>query len=241
MKNKKLVVLGAPSFMEFHTLVRDINRAGKEHYEVIAILDDNSELHGKTVCGTPVAGPLEMAKEYGEEIFFVLCIQNFALRIRRMEILQELGLSQERFPTFIHPSCVIGDHVKIGAGTHIYPFASIKNFASIGNFSVFFEYFATSPCCTIGDGCLAGGYVSVLAHAAIEPCVFLGQRTTVSQNIRMGAASMAGAHSLVTKNIFPGHFTLGNPATKQIPNITLPDWLIKQAKNMEGAAYKNAF
>ncbi len=236
MKNKKLVVLGAPSFMEFHTLVRDINRAGKEQYEVIAILDDNPELHGKTVCGVPVVGPLEMAKEYGEEIFFVLCIQNFALRIRRMEIIQELGLSEERFPAFIHPSCVIGDHVKIGAGTHIYPFASIKNFVSIGKFCVFFEYFATSPCCTIGDACLCASYVSILANSVIEPCVFLGQKTTVAQDIRAGAGSMAGAHSFVTKNILPGYFTLGNPAAKQIPNITLPDWLIQQAKDMKGVS-----
>ncbi len=240
MKNKKLVAFGAPSFIEFHTLIRDINQADKEHYEVIAILDDNAELHGKTVCGVPVVGPLEMAKEYGEEIFFALCIQNVAYRIRRMEIIRELGLSKKRFPTFIHPSCVIGDHVKIGAGTQIYPFASIKNPASIGDFCVFFEYFSTSIYCTIGNGCICGPYVNTLANSVIEPCVFLGLRTTINQDIRVGAGSMVGAHSLVTKNILPGHFTLGNPATKQIPNITLPEWLIQQAENMERVS-KNVF
>lgn len=221
----KLVVLGASSFIDLHTLIRDINAAGKERYEVIALLDDDPGKHGAKICDVPVVGSLAKAREYADDIAFVLGVNNFARRVRRLEIIRELAFPLERFPRLIHPSCVIGDYAEVGFGTQIYPFSSIKNTTTLGSFCVFFEYFAASTHVRVADGCLGGGRVSLLDSCTISSCVFVGTGAVIAENVALGAGCMVGAHSLVTRKIQPGHFTMGNPATKQIPNISLPIWL----------------
>ena len=222
--SKKLVVLGAPSFIDIQTLVRDINSSGKDKFEVIALLDDNPELHGTEICGVPVLGPLSLAREYPDDVCFALCINNLKRRVQRIELVRDIGIQEFRYPSLVHPSCCIGDYASIGFGTQILPFSSVKNTSSIGNFCFLSESFITSTHVNVSDGCICGGGVTLLDSSTIEPCVFVGTGAVVAENVTLGAGSLVGAQSLITKNVRPGYFALGNPA-KQIPNITLPAWL----------------
>jgi len=228
--SQKMVVLGASGFIDLHTLIRDINAEGKECYDVIALLDDNVDLHGKEIYGVPVIGRLDVAGGYGDDTVFALQVNNLESRIRRLEIIRELALPPERFPKLIHPSCVIGDYAEIGFGTQIYPFGSVKSTSVLGDFCVFYEYFGTSTHVKIADGCMGGGRVSLLDSCRLSHCVFVGSSSVITEDVHLGAGSMVGAGSLVLKNVMPGHFTMGNPARKQIPNIVLPDWLAEGAE-----------
>lgn len=221
---KKIIVIGAPAFIDLHTLIRDINSSGKDKFEVIALLDDNPELHGTEICGVPVVGPLSLAREYPDDVCFALCVNNVKRRVQRIEIVRDLGIPEHRYPPLVHPSCCIGDYASVGFGTQMLPFSSVKNSSSVGNFCFLSESFVTSTHVSVSDGCLCGGCVHFLDSSVIEPCVFVGTGAVVAEDVTLGAGCFVGAQSLITKNVHPGFFALGNPA-KQIPNITLPEWL----------------
>jgi Carbonic anhydrases/acetyltransferases, isoleucine patch superfamily len=232
---KKLVVLGAKAFADLHTLIRDINSAGRQQFDVIALLDDNEDLIGTQVCGVSVAGPLSCASGYGEDVGFVFGVNNWRRRVQRLELLKRLNIPSHRFPQIIHPSCCIGDYASVGFGSQLYPFCSVKNTSSVGSFCVFFESFVTSTYVKVLDGSMGGGSVTLLDSSVVEPCSFVGTGAVVAESVTLGAGCIVGAQSLITKNVFPGYFALGNPA-KQIPNITLPEWLLQWENASESSS-----
>ena len=89
MKKTKLVILGASAFPEISDLVKDINSVNNV-YEVIEILDDNETLHGSTIEGVKVGGPLDKSSGFSEEIKFVLAIGSYRTRIQKYYILKKL-------------------------------------------------------------------------------------------------------------------------------------------------------
>ena len=225
-KSKKMVVLGAPGYIELHTLIRDINAADKDCYDVIALLDDDAGLHGSEIYGIPIAGPLSKVLEYDNDVCFALQVNNYTRRIRRMEIIRELALPHQRFPSLVHPHSSIGDYVKIGYGTQIYSFADIKNGTTFGNFCVFFDHLSTSANVTVSDGCMGGMKVTLMNGCRLAQCSFVGTGAIVMENVELGAAGMIGAHGLALSDIPPGHLALGSPINKQIKDIDLPSWIL---------------
>jgi len=222
---KKIVVLGGRTFREIHQLIEDINASGRLSYEVIALLDDNEELHGTVICGVEVKGPLSEAHHYPDDTMFVLAINNSRRRIQRMNIVHRLGLSSDRFPPLIHPTAVIDRSTKIGYGTQIYQFCTTAHNVCFGEFCMISPYSLLALDCTIGNGVLMGARVTVLGNVKIGACSFIGSGSLLMEGTIIGPAAFVGAGSVVLQDVLPGHFTMGNPARQQIRNIHVPKYL----------------
>ena len=222
----KMVVLGGPTFKELCHLVEDINLSGKGAYEVIALLDDNEELHGTHISGIEVKGPLQMAHDFPGSTVFALAINNNKRRIQRMEILNNLELPYSRFPALIHPTAVIESSARISNGCQIFQFCSIANGVVIGEFSMLSPYSLCALDSHLDSGVLTGARVTVLGKAQLGACSFIGSGSLVVENVVVGSGAFVGAGSLLMQNLKPGHFTMGNPASQQVRNIHVPESII---------------
>jgi len=228
---QKMVVLGGKTYREIHQLIDAINISGKHSYCVIALLDDNEELHGTDICGVKVKGPLSMVHSYPVDTVFALAINNSKRRIQRMDILHNLRVIADRFPPLVHPSAVIDPSTKIGHGTQIYQFGTTAHGVRLGDFCMISPYSLFALDCIVGNGVLTGARVTVLGNVKIGACSFIGSGSTIMENITIGPAAFVGAGSIVLQDVLPGHFTMGNPARQQIRNIQVPENLLKTDNN----------
>lgn len=219
---QKVVVLGAPTFVELVQLIHEINEESDVFYEVIALLDDNPDIQGTEICGVKVKGALAKAATFGDEVQFALNINNSKRRIQRYELFKSLGIPKERFVTLIHPSCSIAKTVTIGYGCFIWPFSFINYNACIGDFSVININSIVGANCQLGASVLFGSRVTVLNESKMGNCSFIGSCSTIGEEVEVGPGSFIGIGSVVLKDVKPGHFTMGNTATAQIHDIKVP-------------------
>jgi UDP-3-O-[3-hydroxymyristoyl] glucosamine N-acyltransferase len=106
-------------------------------------------------------------------------------------------------------SVVIEDNVYIGANTVIQRGylrdTIIKKSAFIGSMcNIGHDVY-------IGENCVFSPFVLICGHTVVEPEVTIKARVTVFENLHVGAYSLIGADSTVTRNIPQGTYGFGSP------------------------------
>ena len=217
---KRIVFLGASTaFLEVYAIIKAVN-AKQPKYEIIAILDDNIETHGKIINGVTVVGSLDLVEKYTDS-FFVFGIGSMKTRLIRQRIINKLNIDCSRFETIIHPTAIIDDTAKIGYGCIIHPGVFIANDVVVDNFTVIAVNSVVGPFAHIGSFAMITSLVAILSSVNIGKSVFVGACSCVTENISIGAGSMIGAGTVVSRNIEAGSFFLGNPG-RLINKIELP-------------------
>lgn len=222
-----MVVLGGPTFREVSQLIKDINSQGQDCFEVIGLLDDDQTLHGRSICGVNVLGPLGLALDFSEDIVFALAINNYKRRIQRIEIINKLGLPHNRFPALIHPTGVMDDSTQVGYGSQVFQFCTAAHGVKIGKFCMLSPFSLFALDAWVDNGVLTGARVTVLGGVRLGECSFLGSGSIITEKVVIGQGALVGAGSLVQKDVKPGHFTMGYPASKQIRNIPITKDILK--------------
>lgn len=218
---KKIVFLGASTaFYEVSEIIHIINLKEKT-YEIIAILDDNIELHGKLMRGVKVEGPLSLASIY-TDASFVFGIGSMKTRLIRQEILNKINIEESRFISIIHPTAVVDSSAQLGYGCIIHPGVCIGNNVIIDSFAIIAVNTAIGPYAYIGKFAMITSLVAVLSSVKIGKSVFIGSCSCITENIEIGNGSMIGAGTVVSRNIDKGCFFLGNPG-RLISRIELPE------------------
>ena len=93
--------------------------------------------------------------------------------------------------TRIHSGCFL-EHVTLGSGVFLGPHVVFTD--------------DPHPMCPRYEDCVLG--------ATVEDDVSIGANATILPGLRIGAGSLIGAGSVVTKNVEPGVVVAGNPAVK---------------------------
>ena len=228
-ETKKLVILGASAVSEISEIIRDINKI-EEKYEVIGILDDNSELHNTEAAGIKVKGNLELVHSYPEYVSFVFGIGSYKTRIARFHILRKLGIPDSRFETLLHPSAKIYSSASIGYGCIIHEGTVIFNHTISEPFVVVVANTVIGVRNIVGRGALITSLVSSTQNVKIGNFSFIGTSTAIAENVEIGPGAMIGMGSVILQNVKPGMFVLGNPLKFldkiDIPTEILKDWEI---------------
>lgn len=207
---KKVVFLGAStSFHEVSEIIAAINKV-KPTFEIITILDDNISMHGKSLRGINVSGPLSDVHKY-EDCYFVFGIGSMKTRLLRHAIFTKLNLSIDRFPPIIHPSAVIDHTAKVGFGCIIHPGVVIGNDAVLDNFVIVAVNSAIGPYAQIKEYAMITSLSLILSSAIIGKSTFMGSCSCVTEGVNVGNGAMIGVGTIVTRNIDDGVFVLGNP------------------------------
>lgn len=134
------------------------------------------------------------------------------LPLVKAKLLAPLIEQNAEFISFIHPTAVIGERVKLGRGVIVCPGASISVDISIGDFSMIGPNTTIGHDGTIGAWCTLCAQCDVTGRVTIGDGVFLGSRVSIIPSKKVGNKSILGAGSVVISDVPDGVTVVGNPA-----------------------------
>lgn len=214
---KKIIIIGAGAgALEVQGIIEDINLVSPS-YELIGLLDDNSECQGSKINGMPVLGKLEEAGTF-PNVKYVFAIGSLRTQHVRVEVMSRLKLDPIEFETIIHPTALINRSVKVGSGCIIHPRVTIANEVSLGDFVITAVASTIGPYVKIGNYSMITSHVLVLSGCEIGESVFIGSNTCITEGVRIGDLARIGVGSIVGRNVNEKIFAMGNPLRLLGPN-----------------------
>jgi sugar O-acyltransferase (sialic acid O-acetyltransferase NeuD family) len=198
-------IIGAGGFgRETLNVYRD---AGRDAEVAGFLVEDAYFTPGQVVNGKPVFAFSALAG-WPKTARFVAAIGS-AARGRLIDEVARLGFG---FDTVIHPNVVSSPWVTFAEGCIVCAGNILTAQISVGPHTII------NLACTIGHDSALGRLVTVSpgvnisGHVTIEDGAFLGSGAVVIENIRIGAGSIIGAGTVVTKDIPPKVLAVGVPA-----------------------------
>ncbi|MDQ3190815.1 MAG: acetyltransferase [Bacteroidota bacterium] len=174
----------------------------------------DDESFGQEINGFPILTKTTLAyekyKKYND-VKFIFQLYRPDLLKERIALLQTYLIPEERFCTFVHPSCMISRSAKIGTGTVIMANTIVNPNAEIGKFCTI------QSNATIGHDSKMGDFNFIAAQTTVGNLVmgnrnFLGINVTTNNFITIGNDCFVGMASNVVKSIPSGSKVYGNPA-----------------------------
>lgn len=204
---KKVVIFGASGHAK---VIADIVK--KSGDELVGFLDDNVELHGKTIFDNKavLGSTQEIDVEKYNDCYFVIGIGSNKVR----EIINN-KYPNLKWYTAIHPNAVIANDVCIGDGTVIMAGTVINPGTMIGKHCII------NTCSSLDHDNILEDYVHVSPGAHLAGTVKVCEKSwicagvTVINNITIGSNNIIGAGATVIKNIEDSNCTyVGVPVKK---------------------------
>lgn len=134
------------------------------------------------------------------------------LPLVKSKLLAPLIEQKAEFISFVHPTVVIGERVKLGRGVVVCPGVSISVDISIGDFSMIGPNTTIGHDGTIGSWCTLCAQCDITGRVTINDGVFLGSRVSIIPGKKVGSNSILGAGSVVISDVPDGVTVVGNPA-----------------------------
>jgi sugar O-acyltransferase (sialic acid O-acetyltransferase NeuD family) len=193
------------------TLIALNTAAGFPAWEPRGFLDDNPQLHGQSVHGLPVLGPLDTATVH-PNCLLVNGIGSPASFRQKPALISRTGADPGRFATLIHPSATASSFSRLGPGTVLLQQAVVASNACVGAHVMLLPHTVVSHDAVVGDfTCVAGGAV-LCGGVHIGACCYVGAGATLRQGIRVGEGALIGMGAVVVRDVPAGAVVAGNPA-----------------------------
>lgn len=210
---KEIVILGTNgNCVDIFETIESINaQAGRRVYECRGFLDDNLSMHGQTLCGVKILGPLAKAGEY-RDCYFVNGIGSPTNYIHKADIIAKTDIPLERFVTLVHPTAAVSKTAQLGRGSVVFENVSITSHVRIGNHVIILPNAVLSHNVVIDDyTCITGG-VCISGGTRVGRQCYLGTNSSIIGNITIGDFSLIGMGSVVLDGVAENSVVAGNPA-----------------------------
>jgi sugar O-acyltransferase (sialic acid O-acetyltransferase NeuD family) len=178
-------------------------------FTVVACLDDDPALQGRSFEGAPIL-PLSALERFPDAQVVCLIGSERSHR-RRGAIIDRLGLPDDRFATVIHPAAIVSRLARIGAGSVILAGAQVSG-ATIGKHVIVLPQSVIHHDSVIGDMTLIGTGVVVAGHVRVGRSCYLGSGSTIKNGVALGDGALVGMAANVIRDVEPGATVVGNPA-----------------------------
>lgn len=204
---RKMVIIGAGGHAG--VLIDLIEAAmGRNHPGGISLLDDSIP-SGTMVYGYRVEGKISDCMKYPSGTEFIIGIGDNGLR-RRIA-----GQYDLNYMTLVHPGAMIAGTVSLGKGTVVMAGAVVGRGTRIGAHCIINTGATVDHACVLGDFV----HISPGAHLGGEVRVgdgsWLGIGSCVKNGISICGNAMAGAGSVIVKEIKQAGTYFGVPAERQ--------------------------
>lgn len=206
---KRTVLFGGGNHIQYSI---DIIEKEKK-YEIVGIVDSIKSC-GETLFGYPVIGKqediLQLVKKHQIDNGIITVGDNWTRKIIYDAIISKIP--DFVFVNAIHPSVIVGNHVKMGKGIIAMAGCIFNPGATIGDFTFFATGAQVEHDCQIGDfssisaGSITGGHVKIGKYSAITLGVVVVDRLEIGEN------TVVGSGSLVVKSLPDNVLAYGNPA-----------------------------
>ena len=190
-------------------VIRDIIHSRKSD-RIVAILDDKyADLHKQDEL---FKGPIRSVHALLERDSELKCVVAIGNNEVRKSIIDEIGLSNERYINLVHESAILSPSAIIGQGTVVMANTVINADAQIGNHAIINTGAIVEHDCQIADYVHIAPKATMTGAVVIKEGAFLGAGVTVIPGTSIGEWTMIGAGSTVIHHIPAYSTAVGTPA-----------------------------
>lgn len=213
MENKQVIIIGGEGNGGVVASCIEDNRKrfNDLEWEVAGFLNDFEK--GKKINGYPVLGGTdEVDKFLKEDYYFIFAIHMIGRNVKSEEVYESMNLPEDRLATVVHKTAFVADNAVLEPGVFVMSNCYIGPAAHIGKCSLVMANSIIGHNTTVGHCChfSAGSITSSVVKIGKFSDVTLGAR--VIDKVTMGDYAVAGASSLVTKDIGDYEIHVGIPA-----------------------------
>ena len=112
----------------------------------------------------------------------------------------------------IHPHASVCATARIGQGSQVLALSSLAAEARLGDGCILNHRASVDHECSVGDGVHIAPGATLCGCVIVEPFAFIAAGAIILPRLRIGADSIVGAGSVVTRDVPPGAVVVGNPA-----------------------------
>lgn len=208
---RSLLLIGAGGFArETVELVRAINREAPT-WELVGLLDDDPELRGRELLGVPVLGTCDAAAEF-PDASFAACVANPGDPLRRLRLVERLGLPAERYATLVHPRAVVPGSVTLGPGSVVHANTVLTADIRVGAHVAIMPSVVLTHDDVVEEGVTFGAGACVAGAVTIGAGAYIGAGALLRERLTVGAGAVVGMGAVVTRSVPPGETWYGSPA-----------------------------
>jgi len=205
---KRIAIIGAGGFAREVLDIFDAVNAIEPRYEVLGfIVDPEYGKPGEIVNGKPILGAFDWLAENND----VLCLCAVGAPEHRFKLVRRAIEVGARFCSVIHPSVIRSQWLEIGEGTIITAGCILTNQIKIGN------HVHLNLDCTIGHDAVLHDYttlapgVHISGNVVLQEGCYIGTGANIIEKKTIGAWSIVGAGSTITKDVPPNTTVVGVP------------------------------
>ena len=210
--SKKVIIIGGEGNGGVIAACIEDNRRrfGDLEWEVAGFVND----YETQVCGYPVLGGTDDVGKLLEnpEYHFMWCIHMIGRNILTEKTFRRVNIPRERFATIVHKTAFVADSAILEPGAFVMSNCYVGAQARIGQCSLMManslvgHNTTVGPLCHFSVGSITSSYITI----GLCSDVTLGAK--VIEKVKIGNFAVAGAGSLVTRDIPDYEIHVGTPA-----------------------------
>tara|TARA_B100000674_G_C37976124_1_gene979448 strand:- start:6118 stop:6789 length:672 start_codon:yes stop_codon:yes gene_type:complete len=168
---------------------------------------------GEFIDRYPVLGPLQKAKEMAtnEEYNFVWAVHPIGEGRKRQQIYHDLQIPYEKFFTYVSPMASISKSAKINHGAFIMDNCYVGPRANVGENSFVMANSVVGHDTNIGKFCHVSAGANISSYVNIGDFSDICIGATILEKKKIGNFAVAGAGSIIVKDIGDNEVHFGNP------------------------------
>lgn len=194
-------------------LAREVLAAVRTHgmFDVAGFLDDSPALQGTTVDGVPVLGPID-AVTTEPDVQVLVCAGRGSARERIVARLDALGVSPQRYPTFVHPSVEVPAGCEVGSGSIVLAGVVMTTAVALGEHVVVMPNVALTHDDVLQDFATVCAGVALGGGVVVGRAAYLGMGSSVRERTVVGAGATLGMGAVLLNDLPAGETWAGVPA-----------------------------
>jgi sugar O-acyltransferase (sialic acid O-acetyltransferase NeuD family) len=208
---RNLLLAGAGGFArETAEAVRAVN-ASFPTWVLRGFLDDDPSLHGASIGGVPVVGPIEAVHDH-PDAEIVICTASPDAYLSRGLIADRLGLDDERYATVVHPTATIGESCRVGPGSVLLAHTDLTADVVVGRHVAVMPQVVLTHDVRIDDCATIASGVTVSGSCHVAEGAYIGTGVCLREGITVGERAMVGMGAVVTRDVPSERLWFGAPA-----------------------------
>jgi sugar O-acyltransferase (sialic acid O-acetyltransferase NeuD family) len=181
-------------------------------FQFVGFLDDDGQKQAKGYENFSVLGGLNRWNALPSEYHFLSSLygdKKMQALVRRVE---NLGIPEDRWATFVDPMTKIGSRAKIGKGSFIGPGSIIEPVAMIGRRCGLLGNVYVAHHSVLDDYVVCANSVSISGGVSVGKGAYIGANASVRQCVRIDSFAIVGMGAVVLDAVLGATTVVGNPA-----------------------------